>query len=87
MTRLRYIQDRETGELFPAAEYQAKRAASRGPMIAPDIEPYKSIVTGETITSRSRHREHLRQHGCEELGNDMPGWMREKQYEERHGRK
>lgn len=46
------------------------------PMIMGDIAPYKSMVTGEWITSRSRHREHLRDHKCIEVGNEklpMPG--------------
>ena len=40
------------------------------PDVLPDIEPYTSQITGETITSRSRHREHLRAHGYVEVGND-----------------
>ena len=40
------------------------------PDVLPDIEPYTSMITGETITSRSRHREHLRAHGYQEVGND-----------------
>jgi len=39
------------------------------PLIMPDIKPYKSMITGEMITSRSQHREHLRQHGCQEIGD------------------
>ena len=35
-----------------------------------DIQPYQSMVTGEIITSRSRHREHLKQHRMIEVGND-----------------
>ncbi len=35
-----------------------------------DIKPYKSMITGEMITSRSQHREHLRKHGFREVGND-----------------
>lgn len=38
-----------------------------------DISPYRSMVNGEWITSRSRHREHLREHGLSsnnEVGND-----------------
>ena len=35
-----------------------------------DIAPYRSMVDGSIITSRSRHREHLRDHGCVEIGND-----------------
>lgn len=39
--------------------------------IVPDFDkPYKSMVTGEMITSRSKHREHLRRHGMMEVGND-----------------
>jgi hypothetical protein len=41
-----------------------------GPAILPDIKPYRSMITGETITSRSRHREHLREHNCIEVGNE-----------------
>ena len=40
------------------------------PDVLPDIEPYTSMITGETITSRSRHREHLKAHGFVEVGND-----------------
>lgn len=35
-----------------------------------DIQPYTSMIDGSVISSRSRHREHLRQHGCVEIGND-----------------
>lgn len=38
--------------------------------IMPDIQPYKSMVTGEMITSRSQHREHLRTHSLVEIGNE-----------------
>ena len=44
------------------------------PMVVPDIKPYKSMITGEMITSRSQHREHLRKHGCQEVGNDSSLW-------------
>lgn len=35
-----------------------------------DIQPYKSMIDGTMITSRSHHRMHLKQHGCIEVGND-----------------
>ncbi len=35
-----------------------------------DIKPYKSMVTGEWITSRAQHREHLKRHNLMEIGND-----------------
>jgi hypothetical protein len=38
--------------------------------VIPDIQAYKSMATGEYIRSRSAHREHLKQHGLVELGNE-----------------
>lgn len=35
-----------------------------------DIEPYKSMITGERIKSRRDHRDHLRAHNCIEVGNE-----------------
>lgn len=35
-----------------------------------DIKPYRSMIDGSIIPSRSRHREHLRDHNCVEVGND-----------------
>ncbi len=40
------------------------------PMVMPDIHPYKSMVTGEVITSRSSHRDHLKAHKLVEVGNE-----------------
>lgn len=42
----------------------------RSALVMPDIQPYKSMIDGSEITSRSRHREHLRAHGCIEIGNE-----------------
>ena len=56
------------GELVPKDEY----VAPTGVIIMPDIKPYKSMVTGEMIGSRSTHRNHLRQHGMIEVGNEKP---------------
>ncbi len=44
----------------------------RTPYILSDIREYPSMVTGEIISSRSQHRDHLRAHGCIEVGNEMP---------------
>ena len=44
--------------------------ASEGVMVMPDIKPYQSMIDGSWITSRSEHREHLKQHGCVEVGNE-----------------
>lgn len=40
------------------------------PYVAPDIQPYRSMIDGSVIESRSRHREHLKAHGCIEVGNE-----------------
>ena len=46
--------------------------------VMPDIQPYKSMIDGREITSRSRHREHLRAHGCIEIGNETKYINKEK---------
>lgn len=51
---------------------KAARSDLPFPRISRDIEPYQSMITGEMITSRSHHREHLRQHNCVEVGNEKP---------------
>lgn len=48
--------------------------APSGHMVIGDIAPYQSMIDGSLITSRSRHREHLRAHGYQEVGNDSSLW-------------
>lgn len=45
-------------------------AARRGPIVIGDVDPYRSMVTGETIGGRRQHRDHLRAHEMVEVGND-----------------
>ena len=52
-----------------AREYAAPEPVA-GYYIMGDIKPYRSMIDGREITSRSGHREHLRDHGCVEVGND-----------------
>ena len=52
---------------YDAEYYDAKDS---GFHVIPDIAPYISMVDGSVITSRSTHRDHLRQNGCVEVGND-----------------
>jgi peroxiredoxin len=42
------------------------------PMVLSDISGYVSQVDGSWIDSRSKHRNHLKQHRMIELGNDVP---------------
>lgn len=51
-----------------------------GVMVMSDIKPYQSMINGEMITSRSKHREHLKMHGCQELGNEPLKYL-DKPYE------
>lgn len=89
MSRATYVLRRIDGELTLVPKSQAGPRTHgprpEAPMVIPDIAPYKSIVTGEEISSRSRHRDHLKRHGCEEIGDNAPAWLREKQYVEKHG--
>lgn len=41
-------------------------------LVMPDIQPYRSVIDGSVISSRSTHRAHLREHGCIEVGNERP---------------
>ena len=54
--------------------WEEKQKASRQMthMVQSDIGGYISQVDGSWIDSRSKHRNHLKQHGMIELGNDVP---------------
>ena len=56
------------GVLYEKGTEPAREPA--GPMVMKDIAPYQSMIDGSTITSRSKHREHLRAHNCVEIGNE-----------------
>ena len=45
--------------------------------VMPDIKPYKSMIDGSEISSRSKHRDHLRANGCIEVGNEVKHLMRD----------
>lgn len=62
---------------FVELDLEAPLPPRRGPYIQSDIEPYRSVMTREPITSRSQHREHLRQYGVIEVGNERLGVSRE----------
>lgn len=59
-------------KLVPIEQAPARLLYGSGMQIIPDIEPHVSPVTGEVIGSRSKRREHMRQHGLEEMGNERP---------------
>lgn len=51
-------------------DLQSPRPASAAPIVMSDLEPYRSMRTGEVIRGRAQHREHLRRHGLIEVGNE-----------------
>lgn len=65
MARKSYVQ--VNGKLIPKEEYAPDTVAA---MIMPDIQPYFSQATGQWITSRSHHRNMLREHRLVEIGNE-----------------
>ena len=68
------------GDWVDAGEYYGKKHANKPqfPTIITDSTNYQSMITGEQITSRNQHREHLKAHGYQEVGNEKPAWMQER---------
>jgi hypothetical protein len=68
--RRRYVM--RGGELVPwsPAPPSAARSDLAAPMVQTDIGPYRSMRTGEMITGRAQHREHLRRYDLIEVGNE-----------------
>lgn len=48
-----------------------KRSDLASPSVMSDIGEHRNMVTGEMVSSRSRHREILREHGLVEYGNEQ----------------
>jgi len=69
VTRKSWVQDPVTLELIPKDEYEPRQKEA-GFFVMGDIQPYQSMIDGSMITGRRQHREHLRQHGCIEVGNE-----------------
>ena len=79
MSRFRMVWDKqglvakvENGETTYLREGYGERKTSElsSPMVIRDIEPYKNMIDGKMITSRSAHRDLLRAHNCVEVGNE-----------------
>lgn len=65
--RFRWSDDQK--RLVPIEEWHDS-SPDVGYTVIKDIEPYQSMIDGSLITSRSKHRQHLKDHGCVEVGND-----------------
>lgn len=60
----------ERPRICPVCEGELRRVIQK-PMIAPDIAPYVSIATGEVVSGRKAHREHLVANQLTEVGDQM----------------
>ena len=58
------------GEAHEVSEDYQSEPRQSGPIVMGDIQPYKSVVTGEVVGGRRQHREHLRAHNLVEIGNE-----------------
>lgn len=81
-----FVWDASTNSMVPKDQYR-DTSMTAAPMVMGDIQPYQSMATGEMITSRSRHREHLKQHGLIEVGNETKYISQPKQQEPPKGLK
>lgn len=69
---------RKVDDRFDAPKHCNRRMQIQicAPSIQADIKPYKSMIDGSMITSRSQHRNHLRQHNKIEVGNEVDALMK-----------
>jgi len=60
--------------VYMDGEFVERKRDSKGRYhyVVPDIQPYKSMIDGRMITSRSQHRRHLQANNCIEVGNEDP---------------
>lgn len=60
--------------VYVDGEFVERKKDSKGRYhyVMPDIAPYKSMIDGRMITSRSQHRRHLKANNCIEIGNEDP---------------
>lgn len=70
----RFVYDR--GEVIYAEEggvitvNKMEKTEDAGFYVIPDCQPFKSMINGQIINSKSTYRHHLKEHGCVEVGND-----------------
>ena len=70
VVRGKFIFDEEKKEFVPADEF-VRGGSGATHYVMGDLQPYKSMVTGEMIMGRAQHRDHLRQHNVIEVGNEV----------------
>lgn len=84
----RYRQVKKEDGTFEYVEVTRTPYRPVAPAIMGDISPYRSMVDGSVINSRSEHRAHLKAHGMVEMGNEMPSRPTQKsEAQQKHERK
>jgi hypothetical protein len=68
--------DGQGGYQLVEIDMEAPPRPSLAPAVHGDIGGYRSMRTGEWISSRSEHREHLHRYGLTEVGNELATVMR-----------
>jgi hypothetical protein len=64
-----FVQCPTTGKLIPKDEFYSAVDVN-APFVMADIQPYKNMVDGQMITSRSTHREFLKANRLVEVGTE-----------------
>jgi len=86
MARLRHCDvcnDWHELEEWPQAcmGHYRKDKSGKSSQVMGDIDPYKSMITGEIIQGRRQHRDHLKAHGKIEVGNEHEAAMKRERKE------
>lgn len=77
MTRRRYVQDRETGQLIEiTADYQAPLRADSGALWGDRSYDGMQATDGTDISSRTKHREYMRANGLTTVDDFKQTWSK-----------
>lgn len=71
----RFVWDKTAEAWVDAMTFYSNRPAVAvsdlaSPMVMGDLKDYVSVIDKSVITGRRQHRDHLRAHGCIEVGNE-----------------
>ena len=69
------------GKLIPKDEYYGNNVRAQTAHIQPDIEPFKSPITGEVIRGRGHLRQHMKEHGVTNIGDYSNEYFQKKHIE------
>ena len=76
-----WVQDPDTGEFVPKAEYYRNKSQSGTPMILGNMEAFKSPIDGRMISDRGQLRKHNQEHGVTDPRDYGAGYFARKEKE------